>query len=242
MKQRFLIYGGSGGIGSALARQLHAQGHDLHLAGRNQAALTQLSEELGAKMSLGDVTDPSFFAQVAQEAGDNLSGLIYAVGTIQLKSIQRLQAEDYLNDFRVNALGAALAVQASLPALKRSPEGASVLLFSSIAAQQGFSFHASIGMAKAAIEGLTLSLAAELAPKIRVNAIAPSLTDTPLAKGLLANEQTASSIAAMHPMQRIGQAQDIAGLAAFLLSPAANWITGQIMAVDGGRSSLRPKG
>ena len=242
MKQRFLIYGGSGGIGSALARQLHAQGHDLHLAGRNQEALIHVSQELGASMSLGDVTDPAFFAQVAQEAGDSLSGLIYAVGTIQLKSIQRLQAEDYLNDFRVNALGAALAVQASLPALKRSSEVASILLFSSVAAQQGFSFHASIGMAKAAIEGLTLSLAAELAPKIRVNAIAPSLTDTPLAKSLLANEQTASSIAAMHPMQRIGQAQDIAGLAAFLLSPAANWITGQIMGVDGGRSTLRPKG
>jgi NAD(P)-dependent dehydrogenase (short-subunit alcohol dehydrogenase family) len=129
-----------------------------------------------------------------------------------------------------------------LPALKKAPESASIVLFSSVAARQGFAFHASIGMAKGAIQGLTLSLAAELAPQIRVNAIAPSLTRTRLADGILANEQMASSIAGLHGLQRLGQPEDIGALAAFLVSSESLWITGQIIGVDGGRSSIRTKG
>jgi NAD(P)-dependent dehydrogenase (short-subunit alcohol dehydrogenase family) len=138
-------------------------------------------------------------------------------------------------------MGAALAVQASLPALKKCAGTASVVLFSSVAAAQGFSLHASIGMAKGAINGLTLSLAAELAPKIRVNAIAPSLTSTGLGQSILANEKMAQAIAGMHALERVGRPEDMSALAAFLLGDEADWMTGQIIHVDGGRSTLRVK-
>jgi len=241
MPGKILIYGASGGIGSACARLLSARGYSLHLAGRNQAALAALADELQAGFSLGDASDDGFFEAASAAAGDSLSGLVYAVGSINLKTLGRLKRSDFLRDFELNALGAALAVQAALPALKKSTRG-SVVLFSSIAAAQGFSMHASIGMAKAAVSGLTLSLAAELAPAVRVNAIAPSLTQTPLAAGLLHNESGAQSIAALHPIPRLGVAGEMAELAAFLLSGQSSWITGQIIGVDGGRSSLRVKG
>ena len=164
------------------------------------------------------------------------------MGSITLKPLARITDDDVERDFRLNALGAFRSVQLALPALKANPEVSSVVLFSSIAVTQGFTSHASIGMAKGAVEGLTLSLAAELAPKLRVNCIAPSLTQTPLAAGLTANAQMASAIAALHPLQRLGEADDIAALAAFLLGPDSGWITGQIIGVDGGRSTLRTKG
>ena len=241
MLGKILIYGASGGMGSACARLLSARGYSLHLAGRNQAAMAALADELQAGYSLGDVADDGFFETASAAAGDSLSGLVYAVGSINLKTLGRLKRSDFLRDFELNALGAALAVQAAVPALKKSTQG-SVVLFSSIAAAQGFSMHASVGMAKAAVSGLTLSLSAELAPGIRVNAIAPSLTQTPLAKGLLQNETVAQSIAALHPIPRLGVAGEMAELTAFLLSTQSSWITGQIIGVDGGRSSLRVKG
>ncbi len=117
-----------------------------------------------------------------------------------------------------------------------------MVLFSTVAVAQGFSNHASIGMAKGAVEGLMLSLAAELAPKVRVNCVAPSLTKTPLAQALTSNEQMAGAIAGLHALQRLGEPEDIAAAAAFLLSPEASWITGQVIGVDGGRSMLRTKG
>lgn len=242
MRGKILIYGATGGIGSHLAQRLHQASHPLHLVGRDEAKLRVLAQGLQASYTLGDVLETDLFARVSQDCEGPLAGLVYAVGTIQLKSLNRLTEADYLTDFRVNALGAALAVQAALPALKKNTELASILLFSSVAASQGFAFHASIGMAKAAVEGLTLSLASELAPKIRVNALAPSLVNTPLASKLLANPQTAEQIAQLHPLQRIGQPDEIASLATYLLSPDAGWITGQIIGIDGGRSSLRPKG
>ena len=242
MTRKVLIYGGSGGIGSATGRVLRAQGYDLHLVGRNQDRLAAVATELGATFTVGDVNDGGLLSRVAQDAGEALDDLVYAVGTINLRSLGRLTEADFLNDFRVNALGAALAVQAALPALKKSAGRASVVLFSSVAALQGFTFHASMSMAKGAINGLTLSLAAELAPKVRVNAIAPSLTRTPLADGLLSNEKTAAAIAGMHALERVGTPEDIAALVAFLVSPEADWITGQIISVDGGRSTLRIKG
>ncbi|PWH18736.1 MAG: short-chain dehydrogenase [Anaerolineae bacterium] len=241
-KRRILVYGAAGGIGSALCRRLHAQGVQLHLVGRTESTLSALAQEVEATYTVGDVTDVALFSKVAQEAGEPLDGLVYAVGTITIRSLARLTEADFLTDFRVNALGAALAVQSALPALKKSAGVASVVLFSSVAASQGFTNHASIGMAKGAVSALTLALAAELAPKVRVNAIAPSLTRTPLGENLLGSEQMAASIAALHALQRLGEAKDIAALAAFLLSPEADWISGQIIGVDGGRSTLRTKG
>jgi NAD(P)-dependent dehydrogenase (short-subunit alcohol dehydrogenase family) len=241
MNGKVLVYGGSG-IAAATARQLHAKGIHLHLAGRNETHLTALAQELQSTFTVGDVTDSTFFQQATHACGDSLTGLVYAIGSINLKPLARLNETDFLQDLRLNAIGAALAVQAALPLLKKHTATAAVVLFSSVAARQGFALHASIGMAKAAVEGLTLSLAAELAPKIRVNAIAPSLTRTPLAAKLLANSAMAESIAQLHPLPRLGEPQELAALATFLLSSEADWITGQIIGVDGGRSSLRVKG
>lgn len=241
MTRRAIIFGGSGGIGYATGRILRARGYDLHLVGRNKEKLAACAAELGAGFTAGDVTESGLIARAVQEAGESLDGLVYAVGTINLRSLQRLSEADFLNDYRINAMGAALAIQASLPALKRSTGVASVVLFSSVAALQGFSLHGSMGMAKGAVSGLTLSLAAELAPKVRVNAIAPSVTRTPLAESMLVSEQMAAAIAGQHAMQRLGTAEDIASLTAFLLSQEADWITGQIISVDGGRSTLRTK-
>lgn len=239
--EKIVIYGATGAIGSTTAKLLASKGEALHLVGRNKAKLEAIADELGASSTQGDVLDESLFARVAESAGETVSGLVYAVGTLNLKNLLRLSVDDFLTDFRVNALGAALAVQALSPALKKSNEPSSVVLFSSIAVNQGFKFHASLGMAKGAVQGLTLSLAADLAPDVRVNAIAPSLTDTPLAAGLLENPKMAEAIAKLHPMERLGQAEDIASIVSFLLSAESSWITGQVFGVDGGRSTLRIK-
>ena len=241
MARKILIYGGSGGIGSALGRVLRARGYDVHLTGRNEEKLAAVAAKLGANYTVGDVNDGSLFSKAVHDAGEPLDGLVYAVGTINLGSLLRLKEADFFNDFRVNALGAALAIQAALPALKKSTGTAAIVLFSSVAAQQGFPSHASMGMAKGAVDGLTLSLAAELAPKVRVNAIAPSLTNTPLASSILSNEKVAAAVGGLHALERLGTPEDIAALGAFLLSEEADWITGQIISVDGGRSTIRTK-
>ena len=147
-----------------------------------------------------------------------------------------------LAELRVNALWAVKTIQSALPHLQKAEGTAGIVLFSTVAVAQGFAAHASVAMAKGAIEGLTLSLAAELAPKIRVNCIAPSLTRTKLAARLVASAPVADAIAAMHALQRLGTGEDIAPLAALLASGQGSWITGQIIGVDGGRSSLRTKG
>ena len=174
-----------------------------------------------------------------EEVGPELNGLVYAVGSINLGSLRRLGADDFARDFQLNAMAAALAVKAALTPMKKGGDGGSIVLFSSVAALQGFSMHASVSMAKGAVSGLTLALAAELAPRIRVNAIAPSLTRTPLAEQLLSNEEAADALAAQHPLKRLGLPEDIARLAVFLLSQEAGWMSGQIVSADGGRSSLQ---
>jgi NAD(P)-dependent dehydrogenase (short-subunit alcohol dehydrogenase family) len=238
----YLIFGGSGGIGSNLARRMVDLGNTVHLTGRDALRTESLAKEIGATFTVGDVRDEGHIKSAVEQAGPAIDGLAYAIGTINLKPLARLTEADFLTDYTVNALGAAKAVQAALPALKASIGTASILLFSTIAVAQGFTSHASISMAKGAIEGLTRALAAELAPKIRVNAIAPSLTDTPLASALTANAAIAQGIAALHAIPRLGTSDDIAALGALLLGDQSGWITGQVMAVDGGRSRARTKG
>jgi NAD(P)-dependent dehydrogenase (short-subunit alcohol dehydrogenase family) len=244
MAGTILIYGGSGGIGSAVAGALAARGYSLHLVGRDEARLGEVAAATGSTFTVGDVSQPETFTQATEAAakGGALAGLIYAVGTINLKPLARLGDSDFLNDFSLNALGAAKAIQAALPALKKVETTAGIVLFSTVAVAQGFAAHASVAMAKGAIEGLARALAAELAPKIRVNCIAPSLTRTPLAAALTGNEGMAKAIAELHPLQRLGEPEDIAPLAALLASDEASWITGQVIGVDGGRSTLRTKG
>ncbi len=239
---KYLIYGGSGVIGCAIARRLVHAGHRVHLAGRSARTLKALSVEFGCGYSVGDVLAPGVIEQTTSDAGDTLDGLVFAVGSINLKPLARLSDEDFLNDFKLNALSAAKSIQAALPALKASHGTASVLLFSSIAVGQGFASHASVSMAKGAIEGLTRALSAELAPKIRVNAIAPSLTDTGIAKAITGNEALTKAVASLHALPRIGIGDDMAGIAEVLLTDAGSWITGQVMAIDGGRSRARTKG
>lgn len=238
---KYLIYGGAGGIGSAIARRLAKSGHRLHLSGRDAAKLAALADELGCGFTAADVLKPGAIEIVSEEAGA-IDGLAFAVGSINLKPLARLSEADFLNDFRLNALSAAKAVQVALPALKASTGTASVLLFSSIAVAQGFAMHGSISMAKGAVEGLTRALAAELAPKIRVNAIAPSLTESEIAKAITSNQALSQAVAALHALPRLGIGEDMAGMADILLTDAGSWITGQVIAIDGGRSRARTKG
>ena len=169
---------------------------------------------------------------------DKLDGVAYCPGTINLKPFHTLKPEDFLNDFSINVVGAVRSLQALLPKLKRA-ESPGIVLFSTVAVSRGMHFHSSIASSKGAVEGLTRSLAAEWAPKIRVNAIAPSLTDTPLASKLLASESRKTASAERHPLKRIGHPDDIAQMAAFLMSPSSSWITGQIIGVDGGLSGIQ---
>ncbi|MFO7708992.1 MAG: SDR family oxidoreductase [Desulfobacterales bacterium] len=229
----FLIVGGSSGIGWEIVSRLHAMGHIVCVASRMRGKLAELA---GVRHTVLDVTRQPVSVEGVPEA---LDGVVYCPGTIRLKPFQRLTLDDFMEDLQVNFLGAVRILQGCLPQLKAAPEGASVVLFSTVAVGTGMPFHASIASAKAAVEGLTRSLAAELAPRIRVNAIAPSLTDTPLAEKLLSSGEKRQAAAERHPLKRVGSAEDIAGMALFLLSDAARWITGQIIRVDGGMGALR---
>lgn len=229
MSKTILLIGGNSGIGLATARALQAQGTQLIAAARNAGPL----EALGIPVQPFDALNPGTLVLPPV-----LDGIVYFPGSITLKPFHRLTAEDFLNDYRINCLGAAAALQAALPALKAAAS-ASVVLFSTVAVAQGMPFHASIAAAKGAVEGLMLSLAAELAPKIRVNAIAPSLTDTPLAGTLLSTDAKKEASAKRHPLQQVGDPDDVAQLVAFLLSDASKFMTGQILRPDGGLSSIR---
>ena len=236
---RYLIYGGNGGIGSAIALRLSKAGHELVLAGRNESELAKIGEDLGARTLICDVMDEDAIESAASDAGEALDGLVYAVGSINLKPFARASSDDFVTDFRLNAVGAAKASQASSKALMAAENGASVLFFSTVAVEQGFAAHASIAMAKGAIVGLTRTLATEYAPKIRVNAIAPSLVDTPLGQTVAGNPKMAEAVAKMHAIPRLGRPDDIAAMGELLLTEGGSWITGQVIGIDGGRSAIR---
>ena len=238
MNGKVLIYGATGAVGSKCAKILKESGYDLHLVGLNKEKLEALSNELKVGMTLADINDPLWFDVVSKEAGPELAGLIYAVGTINLKSLRRLEEADFMDDFRINALGAALAIKSSLSALKKGK--GSVVLYSSVAVGQGFSMHASLSMAKGAVEGLVRSLSAELAPTVRVNGIAPSiLEDSQLSMKVLKDEKTVETMAGTHALKRLGKSDDIAKLTVFLISKDSDWMTGQIIGIDGGRSVIQ---
>jgi NAD(P)-dependent dehydrogenase (short-subunit alcohol dehydrogenase family) len=167
-----------------------------------------------------------------------LNGLAYCPGSINLKPFKNLKQQDFVSDFKINALGAIKVINKYFTNLQNS-DNSSILLFSTVAVQTGMPYHASVASAKGAVEGLTRSLAAEFAPKIRVNAIAPSLTDTPMASRLLSSDEKKETSAKRHPLNSIGKPEEIAKAAAYLLSDDSAWITGQIMHIDGGISSLK---
>lgn len=240
MAGRIVILGATGGIGAALARRVAARGATPILLARDAARLEALAAEIpGAEAHVVDVTDTAALKSAIVALGSPLSGLAYCVGSILLKPATRLTEADLADTYRLNVIGAAMAVQAAIPALQAG-EG-SVVLFSSVAARAGFANHLAIGAAKAAVEGMTVALAAELAPQVRVNAIAPSLTRTRIAEPLTRNPAMAEAIGKLHPIPRLGEPEDVAALADFLLSPDAGWITGQVIGVDGGRGTLRTK-
>lgn len=229
MSRSVLLIGGNSGIGIATARLLVSKGDKVLAAARNAEPLA----ELGIPVQAFDARSPG-----PLDLPPVLDGLVYFPGSITLKPFHRLTPEEFLHDLQVNCLGAAEVIRQALPSLKAAPS-ASIVLFSTVAVRQGMPFHASIAAAKGAVEGLALSLAAELAPKIRVNVIAPSLTDTPLAGTLLNTDAKREAAAKRHPLQRVGDPEQVAELAAFLLSEASAFMTGQILRPDGGLSSVR---
>ena len=230
-----LIIGATGSIGSALSRKLVSQGKQVHLVGRNESETSALAKELNSTFTVADVLTENYSDQIISDAGD-IDGLAFCVGSIDLKPIRLSKKSDYMQSFNLNLISATEIIRACHEKLK-SNKG-SIILFSTVAAKRGFLNHSIISSAKAAVEGLTVALAAEFAPNIRVNCIAPSLSESKIAAPMLKNEKMAESIAKMHALKRIGKGDDFSSLASFLLSEESSWVTGQIYGVDGGRSSV----
>jgi 3-oxoacyl-[acyl-carrier protein] reductase len=231
MKDRnIVIVGGSHGIGAALAGRCIEQGAQVTVIAR-----TRGSVPAAAKFIEGDATNENFSSLALP---DSVDGLVYAPGSINLGPLRSVNLSTVREDFELNVIGAIRTLQMALVALKKSGR-ASCVLFSTVAVAQGLPMHTSIAAAKGAIEALTRTWAAELSPTVRVNCIAPALTDTRLAEKFLGTEEKRAAMAAKYPLGRVGSVDDIAAAAEYLLSDASSWMTGQVLHVDGGMSSLK---
>ena len=236
MSGKFLIFGATGSIGSSLAEQMKTAGYDnVHLVSRNQSEVESIASKHGFSFTVADVLEDGFIAKVKNDLEDAV-GIAYCVGSIDLKPFKMVTENDYNKCMKLNLYSAIEAIKGYQESLKKNK--GSVVLFSTAAVHRGFTNHSIIASAKAAVEGLAISLAAEFAPNIRVNCIAPSLTNSKIAQPMLKNTTIAEGIAKAHPLKRIGEGKDSASLAKFLLSNDSSWITGQVIAVDGGRSKL----
>ncbi|MCX7609970.1 MAG: SDR family oxidoreductase [Ignavibacterium sp.] len=227
----YLVVGGTSGIGLETTKLLNKENRVIVIS-RTKRNLEGLSN---VEFFSADVTKSADeFPQISEP----IHGLVYCPGSINLKPLKSLKIEDFQNDFEINLLGAVKVINRYYNNLKEAGKS-SIVLFSTVAVQTGMQYHASIASAKGAVEGLTRSLAAEFAPNIRINCIAPSITNTPLAEKLLNNETKLKSSEDRHPLKRIGNAKEIAEAVAFLLSDSSSFITGQVLKIDGGISSIK---
>ena len=237
MKKKYIIFGATGSIGSALAKQFYKDKIDCHLVSRDEVELKKFSSELNYTYSVCNVLEINFVSKLIKDlASTEILGVAYCVGSIDLKPFRSTEAKDFVSSYILNLVSATDIIRAFENNLKQN--NGSVVLFSTVAAKKGFTNHSIISSAKAAVEGLTVSLAAELAPHIRINCIAPSLTKSKIANSVIKNSTVEASIAKMHPLKRVGEGIDSANLAYFLMTSKSSWITGQIIGVDGGRSSI----
>ncbi|RZK68127.1 MAG: SDR family oxidoreductase [Pedobacter sp.] len=231
--KNILVVGGSSGIGLSLIKLLEEEGSNIYAISRSPAE----DWPAGVKYLKGDVTE--IIEGVETFLPEKLHGLVYSVGSITLKPFGRLNDADFISDFNLNVLGSARIIKQAMRSLKNA-SGSSIVLISSVAAKTGMPYHASIAAAKGAVEGMAVTLAAELAfQNIRVNVVAPSLTDTPLAANLLSTPEKREASAKRHPLGKIGEPEDISKLISFLLSDNSKWITGQIIGIDGGLGALK---
>ena len=235
--QKYLIFGATGSVGSNLAKQLSQANKEIHLIGRNDVELDRLSSELGCDYTVLDILSDDINENLKNKFEDiDLAGIAYCIGSIDLKPLWKANKEDFLKCLQLNFFPIVEVIKTFQDNLKKNK--GSIVLFSTVAVQKGFTNHSIIASVKGAIEGLTVSLAAEFAPNIKVNCIAPSLTNSKIAEPILKNKIVAEGIAKAHPMKRIGEGKDSAAMAKFLLTEENSWITGQIIGVDGGRSTL----
>jgi len=232
MKKNILLIGGSSGLGYGIAKKIH-QTHNISIASRTAENLANLEiTHIAYDVANGEID--------TSKLPETIDGFVYCPGSINLKPFRTLSLQSFEEDMQINFMFLVKTLHAILPNLKKSKQ-ASLVFFSTVAVKIGMPFHTSVAAAKGAIEGFAKALAAEYAPQFRVNVIAPSLTDTPLAKRLLDNDKKIKAMSARHPLNRVGNIKDIANLACFLLSDESSWTTGQIIGVDGGLSTLNLK-
>ena len=231
--KNILLIGGSYGIGLEISK---------NLVGANNIFVASRTFENSDHLNVIHIPfDASTDSLDLSKLPSVLDGLVYCPGSINLRPFKGLKIETFEDDLQINFISLVKVIQTVLPLLTASNQS-SIVLFSSIAVAMGMPFHTSVAAAKGAIEGFAKALAAEYAPRIRVNVIAPSLTDTPLADKFLNNETKQQKSAERHPLKRFGQPEDIAQMTSFLLDDKASWITGQVFHVDGGMSTLLVNG